>query len=209
MPPSGQGGDPPPGQPPYPQGWPAPAGPPPTRGRTGLTLALLGAGLVLVLIVIGVVAVVVRGEGDAEDSDGDAGGAREASCEVYADVVLSSEIWAATDFDPDKLEEMYDAALGDITDDTVEAAVEGEATVVVSYYRALGEWQQSVDDALARGEYPDTAIPAEITDQRGEIARTQGAVAEACQDVLPDRGDEPAPSVTAPSLSNPTSLDGE
>jgi hypothetical protein len=206
-PPSGPGGyPPPPGQPPYPQGRPAPGGPPPKRGRTGLTLALLAAGLVLVLVVIGAVALVVRG-GDAEDSDSGAGGAHEASCEVYADVVSSSEIWAATEFDPDKLQEMYDAALADITDDEVGAAVQEEATVVVSYYRALLEWKQSTEDALARGEYPDTAMPAEITEQSGEIARVQGAVAEACQDVLPGRGDKPAPRVTAPSLDKPTWMD--
>ncbi|MCR1786629.1 hypothetical protein KVF89_29105 [Nocardioides carbamazepini] len=207
-PPSGPGGyPPPPGQPPYPQGWPAPGGPPPKRGRTGLTLALLAAGLVLVLVVIGAVALVVRG-GDAEDSDSGAGGAHEASCEVYADVVSSSEIWAATEFDPDKLQEMYDAALADITDDEIEELVSAEATVVVAYYRAVAEWKQSMMDALGRGESPETTLPDELTTQQGEIPRVQGAVIEACADVLPQREDDaPVPRVTAPSLDKPTWMD--
>lgn len=193
---------PPPAPPPYPQGWPAPAGPPPPRRRTGLTLALLGAGLVVVLMVIGIVALFVN-EGSKKPDD-QAGGAHEASCEVYADVVLSSELWSATEFDPDKLQEMYDAALADITDDEVGGLVEEESAAVVSYYRALAEWKQSVDDAVARGEYPDSAVPAEVTAQQAEIPRTQAAVAGACSDVLPGRGDEPAPRVTAPTLQNPS-----
>jgi hypothetical protein len=210
--PSGPGGFPPPGQPPYAQTWAAPAGPPPPRrSRTGLTVALLAVGLVVVLGVIAVVALVVRGDdsdssGDAGDSAG-AGRAHEASCEAYRDVVLNSEVWAATDLDPDKLQEMYDAALADITDDEVEALVEEEATVVVSYYRALGEWKQSLEDALAQGEYPDTAIPADITAQQGEIAQAQLAVVEGCRDVLPAGDDKPLPKITAPTLNTPSWLD--
>lgn len=203
-PPSGPGGFPPPGQPPYAQTWAAPAGPPPPRrSRTGLTIALLVVGLVLVLGVIGVVALVVRGD-DSGDSGSTGGDAHEASCEVYRDVVLNGEVWAATDLDPDKLQEMYDAALADITDDEVEALVEEEATVVVSYYRALREWKQSLEDALAKGEYPDTAIPADITSQQGEIPASQAAVLEACQDVLPAGNDKPIPKITAPTLNTPS-----
>ncbi|KRB76935.1 hypothetical protein ASE01_09195 [Nocardioides sp. Root190] len=198
---------PPPGPPPppYAPGWPPPAGPTPPRRRTGLTLVLLAVGLVVVLGVIAVVALVVRGD-DGPGSGGDGGddSARATSCEVYADVVMSSELWAATEFDPDKLQEMYDAALADITDDEIATVVGEEATVVVSYYRDLEEWKQSVDEALARGEYPESAIPAEISDQRGELTRAQGAVAEACGDDLPGRLDDPAPSITAPTLESPS-----
>ncbi|GAA4090917.1 hypothetical protein ACFFOS_26415 [Nocardioides kongjuensis] len=203
---------PPPGQPPYAQTWAAPSGPPPPRrSRTGLTIALLAVGLVLVLGVIGVVALVVRGD-DSDGSDepaGAGGGAHEASCEVYRDLVLNSEVWAATDLDPDKLQEMYDAALADITDDEVAGLVEEEATVTVSYYRALGEWKQSLDDALAQGEYPDTAIPDDITAQQGRIPESQAAVVEACQDVLPAGNDKPIPKITAPTLNTPSWLDDE
>lgn len=207
-PPSGQGGFPPPDQPPYAQTWGAPAGPPPKRPRTGLTLALLGAGLVLVLVVIGVVALVVRGDG-SDGADGTSGGAHEASCEVYVDVALNSEIWAATEFDPVKLQEAYDAALGDITDDEIAALVTEEATVAVGYYQALEDWKQGVDDALAQGQIPDTEVPAEITSQQAEVQKAQGAVSEACQDVYPDRGDEPLPSITAPTLERPSWMDDE
>jgi hypothetical protein len=208
VPPTGPGGFPPPGQPPYAQTWAAPAGPPPPpkRSRTGLTIALLAVGLVLVLAVIGVVALVVRG--DDSDSTGDSdsarGGAHEASCKAYQDVVLNSEIWSATDFDPDKVQEVYDAALADITDDEVATLVEEEATVKVSYYRALREWKQSVDDALARGEYPETTMPAELTTQASEIQETQRAVLESCKDTFPDRGNQPVPKITAPTLNTPS-----
>lgn len=208
-PPSGQGGFPPPGRPPYTQTWPAPApgGPPPKGPRTGLTLALLGVGLVLVLVAIGVVALVVRGD-DSDSADDAAGGAHEASCDVYADVVLNSQIWAATEFDPDKLQETYDAALADITDDEIAALVEEESRVTVAYYRALQDWKQGIDDALAQGQYPDTEMPAEITSQQAELPKAQGAVIDACQDVYPDRGDEPLPSITTPTLlERPTPTD--
>ncbi|MDQ6527292.1 hypothetical protein RB608_27000 [Nocardioides sp. LHD-245] len=215
-PPFGQGGHPPPppGQPPYQQGWPPPpAGQPPrgsgSRGSgTGRTLVWLAAGLVLVLVVIGVVALVVRG-GDSADSDDKAsGGALQASCEAYADVVLNSEIWAATDFDPDKLQEMYDAALAEITDVEIEELVSAEATVVVSYYRAVGEWKQAMMDALGRGETPETTLPAELTAQQGEVGRQQRAVIAACVDVLPQRDDDaPVPQVTAPTLERPSWMD--
>ncbi|WP_193611670.1 hypothetical protein [Nocardioides lijunqiniae] len=198
LPPSvGQGGFPPPGQPPHTQ--------PPKGPRTGLTLALLGAGLVLVLVVIGVVALVVRGDGSDKEDD-TSGGAHEASCEVYADVVLNSQIWAATEFDPDKLQEAYDAALADISDDEIAALVKEEATVTVAYYQALQDWKQGVDDALAQGQTPDTEIPAEISSQQAEIPKAQGAVIQACQGVYPDR-DEPLPSITAPTLETPTWMD--
>ncbi|WP_436700126.1 hypothetical protein [Nocardioides sp. BYT-33-1] len=209
-PPFGQGGHPPPppGQPPYQQSWTPPAGPPPRGSGTGRTLVWLAAGLVLVLIVIGVVALVVRG-GDSADSDDKAGGGdRQTSCETYAEVVWSSEIWAATDFDPEKLQEMYDAALADIRDDEIEELVSAEASVVVSYYRAVGEWKQSMMDALGRGERPETTLPAELTAQQGEIPRAQGAVIEACADVLPQRDDDaPVPRVTAPTLESPSWMD--
>ncbi|MBM7516151.1 hypothetical protein [Nocardioides nitrophenolicus] len=198
---------PPPPPPPYAQTWPVPGGPPPKRPRTGLTLALLAGGLVLVLGVIGVVALVVRGD----DSEGDDAreGAHQASCEVYTDVVLNSEIWAATEFDPDKVQEVYDAALADITDDEVAALVEEEATVKVSYYRALREWKQDAEDALSRGEYPETTLPPELTAQGTEIQGAQRAVLEECQDTFPDRGNQPVPKVTAPTLEKPSSLDQE
>lgn len=182
-----------PGTPPYgpPQGWPPPpgsppVGPPPGRRGPGRTLAWLAIGLVLVLGVIAVVALVVRGDsGDSAASDDEPGdSARETSCAAYRDVVQSSELWAAADADPDRLQEMYDAVLADIAsagDDEIETLVTEEATVVVSYYRALADWKQETEDAISRGEYPDSNIPDEITAQRGEITRTQAAVVEACQ----------------------------
>ncbi|XBB65172.1 hypothetical protein ABFU82_13715 [Nocardioides sp. WV_118_6] len=164
-----------------------PSGPPPRRGP-GRTLAWLAAGLVLVLLVLGAVALVVRNDsgddGDSGSADGESGDvAREASCDAYRDVVQSSELWSAADADPDRLQEMYDAVLADIAtagDDEMAALVTDEATVVVSYYRALADWKQEMEDAVRRGEYPDTTVPTEITSQRGEITRTQGAVVEAC-----------------------------
>lgn len=208
---SGPGGFPPAGQPPDAQTWAAPSGPPPRRSRTGLTIALLAVGLVLVLGVIGIVALVVRGDDSdgSGDSAGDAGGAHEVSCEVYTDVVLSSEIWAATEFDPDKVQEVYDAALADITDDEVATLVEAEATIQVSHYRAVRDWEQAAEDALSRGEYPETTLPAELTAQRTEIQDAQRAVLEECQDTLPDRGDQPVPKVTAPTLNTPSWMDEE
>jgi hypothetical protein len=202
---------PPPPPPPHAQTWAAPSGPPPKRSRTGLTIALLAVGLVLVLGVIGIVALVVRGDDSdgSRDSAGDAGGAHEASCEVYTDVVLSSEIWAATEFDPDKVQELYDAALADITDDDVAALVEQEATVKVSYYRALREWKQAAEDALSRGEYPETTLPDDLTAQHTEIQDAQRAVLEECQDTFPDRGNQPVPKITAPTLNTPSWMDEE
>ncbi len=214
-PPPGYGGfPPPPGQPPFPPGWhPQPGqqpgrqpGPPPRRSRTGLTIALLAGGLVLVLAAIGITWLLVNEDGSGDD-DGDGGGAssaaREEACDVYADVLLDSEIWAASELDPDKLQEVYDAVLADISDDELATLVEAEAEATVSYYAALAAWEQETLDAVSRGEYPDTTIPSEITDQQGEVTRTQGAVIEACAGSLPDRGDGPAPSITAPPLETP------
>lgn len=203
-PPFGQGGyPPPPGQPPVPPGWMPPAGPPPKRPGPGRTIAWLAAGLVLVLALIGGVALIVR-SGDSEGADEEAGGgAHDASCEAYADVVLSSEVWAASELDPDKLQKMYDAALADITDETVEELVKEEATTVVSYYRAVAEWKQSMQDALSRGEYPDTELPAEITAQQSEIPKVKGAVIEECKDTWP-APDEPLPSISERTLISPS-----
>lgn len=220
-PPPGEGGFPPPGRPnqqpglpPYAQTWAAPgqvpAGPPQKGPRTGLTLALLGGGLVLVLVVIGVVALVVRGN-DSDGADGSAGGdARKESCEAYTDSVWNVEVRSAAEADPDKLQEVYDAALADITDDEFAALVEDEATITVAYYQAIGDWRQDLEDALSRGEIPeDTNLPAEITAQQEELQKAQKATLEACADVFPDRGDEPLPSITAPTLDRPTWMDDE
>jgi hypothetical protein len=63
-------------------------------------------------------------------------------------------------------------------------------------------------DALGRGERPETTLPAELTAQQGEIPRAQGAVIEACADVLPQREDDaPVPRVTAPTLESPSWMD--
>lgn len=201
-------GPPPPPPPPY--------APPPQGSGKGRTVLWLLAGLVLVLAVIGVVAFVVLG-GDEDDKDGkdgkDAagdGGARTASCESYQTLIMSSEVQAAADFDPEELQSMYDAVLADVEDDQEFAAlVEDEAAVVVPYFQALADWKQSTEDALSRGEYPDTTVPAEITEQRGELARVQGAVLEACSESWSsgDEGDEPVPEITAPTLETPSWMD--
>ncbi|NYG59440.1 hypothetical protein BJ980_002363 [Nocardioides daedukensis] len=200
FPPAGQGGFPPPGQFGYP-----PAGhyPPPRKG-SGRTLIWLAAGLVLVVAVIGIVALLVRGGGDSEDKADD--GPRGQSCATYQDVVLSSEMWSATEFDPDRLQEMYDTVLEDITDEEIESLVSEEATVVVDYYRAIGEWKQSMEDALSRGETPETTIPAELQAQQADIPRTQAAVREACREFLPQAEDGPAPSITARPLVTPSPM---
>ena len=174
----------------------------------------LVAGLVLVLAVIAALAFVVLGDDDKDDEDdknaaGD-GGARTASCESYQTLIMSSEVQAAAGFDPDELQSMYDAVLADVEDDQEFAAlVEDEAAAVVPYYRALADWKQSVEDALSRGEYPETTVPAEITEQQGQLQSAQRGVLEACSDVWSsgDEGDEPIPEITAPTLETPSWMD--
>ncbi len=203
-----------PGTPPYGQGgWPPPGQqPPPTRPGSGRTLAWLAAGLVVVLLVIGAVALVMLSDGDDDDAgkDDQAGGdARKASCEVYRDVVLSPEIWAATDLEADKLQEMYDAVRADLTDDEIDELVAAESDVVVGHYRAVDEWKQSMEDALSRGENPDTSLPAEITGGQAAITQARTAVLEACAGALPQGDGGPQPQLTAPPLDRPDGLDEE
>ena len=68
-----------------------------------------------VLLVILVVFLLVRDEDEKADEDTSSGAsssdARETSCQAYAEVALSSETWAATQVDPDKVQQLYDAAL--------------------------------------------------------------------------------------------------
>lgn len=209
---------PPSGPPPYgpgghPHGGYPPPGqqPPPARSGSGRTLAWLAAGLVVVLVAIGVVALVVLGgddEGDGGRNDDKASsGALKDSCEVYRDVVWSDQTWAATDVDPDRVQEMYDAVLADVTDEDLKALVTTESEIAVDYYRTVEEWKQSMEDALGRGETPDTALPAELTEQRAELTAAQGDVIEACKDVLPEPEDRPRPSITAPPLDRPSWMD--
>ncbi len=196
----------PPGFPP--QGGPALPPGPPKRSNTGRTLLFLGLGLVLVIAVIATVALVVRGDdkgdsGAAGNSDPKGGGARKESCQTYVDLALNSEIWSATDLDPDKLQEMYDAVLGEITDDKVHDLVAEESEVVVGYYSDLADWKQQMMDALGKGETPDTELPADLTAQQPEIGKAQRAVLDACKEFLPPAPDGPIPSITAPTLDIP------
>lgn len=192
---------------------PPPFAPPPQRSGNGRTVLWLVAGLVLVLAVIAALAFVVLGGDDDDKDDKEAagdGGARTASCESYQTLIMSSEVQAAAGFDPDELQSMYDAVLADVEDDKEFAAlVEDEAAAVVPYYRALAEWKQSMEDALSRGEYPETTVPAEITDQQGELQSAQRGVLEACSEVWSngDDGGEPIPEITAPTLETPSWMD--
>jgi hypothetical protein len=191
---------------------PPPFAPPPQRSGNGRTVLWLVAGLVLVLAVIAALAFVVLGDDDDKDDKEAAGdgGARTASCESYQTLIMSSEVQAAAGFDPDELQSMYDAVLADVEGDQEFAAlVEDEAAAVVPYYRALAEWKQSMEDALSRGEYPETTVPAEITEQQGRLQSAQRGVLEACSDVWSsgDEGDEPIPEITAPTLETPSWMD--
>ena len=84
-----------------------------------------------------------------------------------------------------------------------------EATLHVAYYRALGEWKQSLLDEVAQGGNPETTIPAELTAQKTEALEAQRAVLEVCKDSLDDGGGggEPLPSITAPPLETPSLLE--
>lgn len=197
-----------PGMPPYGQGaYPPPPGQAPRSGN-GRTLLWLSAGLVVVLLVIGAVALLVLRDDDSSDSDADAAGsARADSCEVYSDAMLNVETWAAADSDPDQFQELYDALAEDITDDEIRDLVAKEAEVVVAQKRGMAEWKQSMEEALRKGEEPDTTLPDNLVGANSGVPQAQAAVVEACADVLgTDNDDAPIPEITAPSLDLPSGM---
>lgn len=197
-----------PGMSPYGHGaYPPPPSQAPRPG-SGRTLLWLAAGLVVVLLAVGAVALLVLGD-DSDESPGEGtSNARDESCAVYSESMLNVETWAAVGNDPDRMQELYDALAEDITDDEIRALVAAEAEAMVAQKRGIQEWKASMEEALERGEHPDTTLPDGLGAD-SPAPKAQAAVINACASALGADDDAPVPQVTAPTLDLPSGLGDE